>query len=75
MTQNIYVEIIGSRDDLWPVLARHVHGMCFEIIEENSDPEHWPWEFNAGEVVFCEEIEFHENEKGLVARRKCGVDE
>ena len=72
MEQLIYVNVIGFPDgNLEPVKAQNLHGSCFKIIGENDDDEHFPWEFITGEIDTCEEVEFHENEKGLVAKNKC----
>lgn len=72
MEQLICVSVVGCPDgNLEPVKATLQHGSCYKIVEENTDDEHFPWEFETGEVVFCEEVEFHENETGLVAKRVC----
>jgi hypothetical protein len=69
----IYVADLTRRNWLsWcPVRAIHKYGDCYEITEENPDPEHIYWEFSTGDVVKCEEYTFAENEIGLVARAKC----
>jgi len=72
MNELIYVNVVGFPDgNLEPVSAEHVHGSCFRITAENDDDEHFPWEFETGEIVICEKVTFYENEFGLVAKNKC----
>lgn len=68
----IYVNVVNYPGGyLCPVAAKHVHGQCFEIAGENSDPEHFPWEFDTGQIVTCKQVNFAENECGWLAAELC----
>lgn len=61
-SQLIYVNVVGFPDgNLEPVRAALEHGTCFKVIDENDDDEHFPWEFETGEVVTCEKVTFYED--------------
>ncbi|HRH44955.1 MAG TPA: hypothetical protein PKY82_25175 [Pyrinomonadaceae bacterium] len=54
-----------------PVKAIHRHEDCYQIIEENHDPEHCYPQFDFRDVVRCVINKFAENEFGLIAVEKC----
>lgn len=74
MSPLIYVKVPsfpGGR--LEPVEAELLHSSCFKILSTNPDADigHDLWEFETGEHVTCEVVQFAENETGLVATKRC----
>ena len=68
----VYVEVLHfGGGSLAPVRAAQKHGVCFELLEETEDDEHYPWEFTKGQVVACRMVEFSAGENHWQAVRVC----
>ncbi len=57
-TVEIFVSLIDEGVDVWrPVLAEHVQGSVFRIVDQPYDREIEKWQFGPGDVVVCEMID------------------
>lgn len=74
-THIIYVEVQERSIKIWnPLLATHMHKDCYRVLEPNPDPDHEYWQFEAKDVVRCENYTFSEGEDGLIAVARCECD-
>lgn len=67
----IYISIIDGRGSLEAVKADRLHGNCFRLLQSSEDPEHYDWEYSAGDVVHCREVVFAPGEWGYLAVERC----
>jgi hypothetical protein len=66
----IYVALLDEGTDVWrPVQAEHLSGNVYRILSQSYDRQIESWQFEPGEVVFCEMIESSEG-RILAATRK-----
>ncbi len=66
----IYVALIDEAVDAWrPVLAEHVEGHKYRIVEQTHDEAIERWEFVPGDRVECEVVESDDGHI-LAARRR-----
>jgi hypothetical protein len=68
--ETIYVALADEAVQVWrPVLAQHLQGDRYRILEQPYDTTSERWEFVPGDDVICEFVEAHEG-KILAARRR-----
>lgn len=54
----IYVVLKNVKEDLWvPVKAEHLEDNIYKIVSENLKKDCEEWQFTAGEIVRCEEMD------------------
>ena len=70
-TEIIYVALRDEAVDVWrPVNAIQIGKSTYKIKSVNSNPDDERWQFVTGDSVYCEEKQFQNGSKGLVAVRK-----
>ena len=67
----IYIALLDEAVDVWrPVDAMAIGKSTCKIKSVNSNPDDERWQFVTGDTVYCEEKQFQNGAKGLVAVKK-----
>ena len=62
----IYIPLLNRSRDCWrPVMAAHVRGDLYRILE--TKPRDERWQFDPGDVVYCERRCFPDDFESLMA--------
>jgi len=71
----IYVALLGEDVDVWrPVQAEPLSGSFYQILPQPYERDIEQWEFEPGDIVFCEYVEANGGPI-LVATRKAARDD
>jgi hypothetical protein len=62
----IYIYLKNEDTDVWRSVEARQEGKLYRIVSVKEDAAE-EWEFNTGDLVKCEETEFEDGTRGLVA--------
>lgn len=73
--EEIFVGLLDEGVDVWrPVVAEHLSGNIYRIIDQPYDREIESWQFEPGDKVVCEMIESSEGHILAATKRAAASD-